>query len=122
MRQRERECVCVWERESVCEREREYLWPATPHSGCASCSRQMHSPERVCVSVCECICVRESVCVVCARERVWADALACSRVCVSVCVCERERERERGCLCGVCGVCVRERVRADATACPPFDP
>ena len=40
------------------------------------------------VSLCVCVCERESVCV-CVRE--------------SVCVCVRERERERD------GVCVRER-------------
>jgi len=65
--------VCVRERESMCEYERE-------------CGR--------------CVCERERVCVCFARwMNVSVCVFLCERVCVrerkNVCVCDRERERER---------------------------
>ncbi len=50
-------CVCVWERESVCERV--CVW----ESECVCVCVSERERESVCVCVCECVCEREWVCV-----------------------------------------------------------
>ena len=51
-------CVCVCERVSVCEREREYVCLFL--CLCVRESEREGGRERVCVSVCLCVCVREA--------------------------------------------------------------